>query len=105
VQDEEGRSGARFENARVKAHLLPGGKLLGLALGQLGFHGKVSAGQIESRLQFAGCRHLAPEVPDSQTRPTETLNPLENGYVTMNSKACQPREKETTFFAVMNLKG
>ena len=47
VQDEQRLAGARFEDAVVKTHLLPGGKLLRLALRELGLHWKVCLGEVE----------------------------------------------------------
>ena len=59
VQHEQRRARARFENLAVETCLLPRGKLLRLALGQLGFHGKIGLRQIQSTFEVEDFHHLA----------------------------------------------
>ena len=56
VQDEERRAGARFQDAAVEPHLLPGGQLLRLALRQLRLHGEIGLRQIQGAFQVRFCQ-------------------------------------------------
>ena len=58
VQHKERRIRARFQNAVIETLRFPGSELLRLALGQLGFHGKICLRKVQGTFQVHRFGHL-----------------------------------------------
>src|SRR5260370_39709720 len=101
VQNEEGLTFPRIQDALVDISCMPGFELLGLVLRQAGLHGKVRFGQVKGFLQFQWFGHrfarsnnsfvaFMPSFGSGVQR--ETSESSVRTYVTMNGSRCQPRE-------------
>ena len=104
MQDKKGLSGACSKNLLVQVRSLPSFKLLGLVLGQAGFHGEIGFRQIERFLKFQWFSHRCSQqmslldppdvglnVRTGNVERRETSESKITTYVTILRKPCQPR--------------